>query len=51
MRSGHGRADPRGGAAHRLALGDAPILNIDLFAPARADYLFLTDHQPESRRS
>ena len=25
--------------------GDRPVLNIDVFAPARGDYLYLTDYQ------
>jgi quercetin dioxygenase-like cupin family protein len=33
------------------ALGSEPILNIDVFAPARADYLFLTEHQSDFERA
>lgn len=28
-------------------LGETPVLNIDVFAPAREDYLHLADHQPD----
>jgi mannose-6-phosphate isomerase-like protein (cupin superfamily) len=28
-------------------VGDKPVLNIDVFAPARPDYLFLTKHQTD----
>lgn len=37
-----------GNAAHTgWPLNNKPVLNIDLFSPARADYLFLTAHQTE----
>ncbi|MBS0248698.1 MAG: cupin domain-containing protein [Proteobacteria bacterium] len=31
-------------------VGGAPVLNIDVFAPARPDYLFLTEHQTDFRQ-
>src|SRR5689334_25303149 len=35
------------GVAHGLeALGDEPVLNVDVFAPAREDYLHLAEAQP-----
>lgn len=36
------------GVPHTLrVLGSQRVLNVDLFAPARQDYLHLTDHQPD----
>jgi len=28
-------------------VGDRPVLNIDIFSPAREDYLFLTEYQTQ----
>ncbi len=37
------------GATHGLeTVGDAPVFNIDVFAPAREDYLHLAEGQPRA---